>query len=91
MEGRDLEGLPFTFLKGVEFKAGDQSVGKVVFKPGTPFQCLLPDKTRRAVVTLEFQAHYGEPPLDIPITVTPRRGGWSQHVYSHTHCMLQLL
>lgn len=74
VEGRDLEGLPFAFLKSVEFKAGGQSVGKVAFNPGTPFQCLLPDKTRRVIVTLEFQAHYGEPPLDIPVTVTPRRG-----------------
>ena len=80
VEGRDLEGLPFAFLKSVEFKAGGRPVGKVVFNPGTPFQCLLPDRTSRVVVTLEFQAHYGEPPLDIPVTVTPRRGGWSQNV-----------
>ena len=75
MEGRDLEDHLFAFLKSVEFKAGGKPVGKVSFNPGTPFQCLLPDKTRRVVVTLEFQAHYGE-----PVTVTPRTGGWSQHV-----------
>ena len=80
MEGRDLEDHPFAFLKSVEFKAGGKPVGKVHFNPGTPFQCLLPDKTRRVIVTLEFQAHYGEPPLDIPVTVTPRTGGWSHHV-----------
>ena len=79
VEGRDLEGLPFTFLKSVNFKVGGQSVGKVAFNPGTPFQCLLPDKTRRVTITLEFQAHYGEPPLDIPASITPRRGRWSQH------------
>ena len=79
MEGKDVEGLPFAFLKSVEFKAGGQSVAKVTFSQATPFQCLLPDKTRMVVVTLEFQAHYGEPPLDIPVGITPRSGGWSQH------------
>lgn len=72
-----MESLPFAFLKSVEFKTRGQVLGKVVFNPGTPFQCMLPEQTKRVVVTLEFQAHYGEPPLDIPVSITSRRGEWS--------------
>ena len=77
MEGRDLEDHPFAFLKSVEFKAGVAREGGFQSRYiATPFQCLLPDKMRMFVVTLEFQAHHGEPPLDIPVTVAPRTGAW---------------
>lgn len=84
MEGKDAEGLPFAFLKSVEFKAGAQVVGKVNFSEGKPFQFLVPDRARKTVVTLEFHSHYGEPSLDIPINITPGRGGWSKPVTNHT-------
>ena len=78
VEGRDVEGLPFTFLKSVDFKADSRVIGKVNFGEGKPFECLVPERTRRVVVTLGFQAHYGEPPLDIPADIITGSGRWSQ-------------
>ena len=74
MEGKDAEGLPFAFIKSVEFKVEGQTVEKQKFNPRDPFQCLVPSMPRKLVVTLEFHSHYGEPQLDIPITAN---GGWS--------------
>lgn len=77
MEGRDAEGLPFAFLKSVQFKVGGQVVGKVKFSGGKSLQCRLPDKTKTVVVTLEFHSHYGEPPLDIPVDISIESGGYN--------------
>lgn len=75
MEGKDAEGLPFAFLKSVGFKVGGQAMGKVNFGERVPFQCLVPCKTRRVVVTLDFQAHYEEPSVDIPLSITTQGSG----------------
>ena len=77
MEGRDAEGLPFAFIKSVAFKVEDQTVEKVNFTARTPFQCLVPGKPGKFVVTLEFHSHYGEPQLDIPVRINQANGGWS--------------
>lgn len=76
VEGRDAEGMPFSFLKSVQFKVEDHVVGKVNFSEGKSLQCLLPDKTKEVVVTLECHSHYGEPPLDIPVSVSTESGRW---------------
>ena len=78
VEGKDVEGKPFAFLKSVDFKVEGRVVGKVNFGEGKPFQFLVPDRTRRVVATLGFHSHYGEPPLDIPVDIKARSGGWSQ-------------
>ena len=84
MEGKDAEGLPFAFLKSVGCKVGGQAMGKVNYGEKVPFQCLVPDNAGRVVVTLDFHAHYGEPSLDIPLSITPGSGGWGLHLSSHT-------
>ena len=76
VEGKDAEGLPFAFLKSVQFKVGGQVVGKVNFSGGKSLQCLLPEKTKTVLVTLEFHSHYGEPPLDIPVDISTASGEW---------------
>ena len=77
MEGRDAEGLPFAYIKAVEFKVEGQTVEKLKFNPRAPFQCQVPGKPGKLVVTLTFHSHYGEPQLDIPISLIPANGGWS--------------
>lgn len=76
VEGKDAEGLPFAFLKSVQFKVGGQVVQQVNFSGGKSLQCLLSDKPKTVVVMLEFHSHYGEPPLDIPVDISTDRGGW---------------
>ena len=83
MEGKDAEGAPFAFLKSVQFKVEDQVVEKVKFGVGKSLQCLLPDKTKKVVVTLEFHSHYGEPPLDIPVNISTESGGWINSICTH--------
>ena len=70
-------GLPFAFIKSVEFVTEGKVIKKVPFSGGKPFQCQLGYKAEKVVVRLEFHAHYGEPPLDIPINITAGIGGWS--------------
>jgi len=67
VEGRDAEGLPFAFIKSIEFKVGGQTVEKQTFNPRAPFQCQVPGSPGKLVVTLGFHSHYGEPQLDIPV------------------------
>lgn len=81
MEGKDAEGLPFAFIKRVEFKVEGQVVGKVNFSGGKPFQFSVLSEAKKVVVMLVFHSHYGEPPLDIPIDVTPGSGRWSLTIH----------
>ena len=73
MQGRDAEGLPFAFIKSIEFKVEGQTVEKQNFNPRAPFQCQIPGKPGKFMVTLGFHSHYGEPQLDIPVAAN---GGW---------------
>ena len=92
VEDKDAEGLPFAFLKSVEFRVGGREVGKVNFGEGKPFQCQLGDEAKKVVVRLGFHAHYGEPPLDIPIDIITGSGGWILIInYNHTHYVLAQL
>ena len=70
MEGKDAEGLPFAFIKNVEFKVEGQIVEKQKFNPRAPFQCSIPGNPGKLIVTLEFHSHYGEPQLALGIPVT---------------------
>jgi hypothetical protein len=73
VEGRDAEGLPFAFIKSIEFKVEGQTIEKQKFNPRAPFQCLIPGNPGKLVVTLGFHSHYGEPQLDIPVAANGRR------------------
>ena len=87
VEGRDaIEGLPFAFIKSVDFKVGGRVVGKVSFSEGKPLQCLLPNRTRKFLVVLGFHSHYEEPPLEIPLDIKTGSGGWS--LTNHNSFML---
>lgn len=80
MEGRDAEGLPFAFIKSIEFKVEGQTVEKQKFNPRAPFQCQIPGKPGKIVVTLGFHSHYGEPQLDIPLAAN---GWWGSLLWPH--------
>lgn len=80
MEGKDVEGLPFAFIKAVKFKVKGQVLGSEEYSGGKPFQFAVPDGVERVVATFEFHAHYGEPQLDIPVDIKAGSGGWSQQL-----------
>lgn len=76
VEGRDSEGHPYAFIKAVLFKIGNDEVGKVKASGGKQLEHIIPTGDFGQVdVRLEFHSHYGEPPLDIPVNTSTKKGG----------------
>ena len=82
VESKDTEGLPFSFLKEVHF--GLHLVNPAIVCKRDPYHWTMQQagSKTRINVKLVFQANYGEPDVDIPLTVD--RGIYRQIVL-HEH------
>ena len=69
VEGQDAEGLPFSFLKEVHF--GLHVDQPAIICKEEPFYWTLeqPGDKTTVNIRLVFQANYGEPSIDLPLTV----------------------
>jgi NAD-dependent SIR2 family protein deacetylase len=75
VEGFDMYGHPFSYLKQVNFK----SDGTSIEVEKEPFQTSLKwkatESNKMAIeITLEFQSHYGEPPFTRDLTILKSQG-----------------
>lgn len=66
-----MEGYPFSYLKQLEFKG---VVSKPCVPGEDPLECAVPQGGGQVLVQLTFQAHYGEPDVDLHFQVLPGKG-----------------
>ena len=65
MEGRDQEDHPFSFLKSVTFSGA----GPDLTCDKEPYTVML-SGGREVRIVLGFHSHYGEPPLELKLSLT---------------------